>query len=555
MLARLSIRDVVLIERLDLSFHGSLSVLTGETGAGKSILLDALGLALGDRGQAGLVRAGAERAQVSAEFELKPGHPALRLLAEREIEAESPLILRRVLGADGRSRAFVNDQPVSIGLLAELGALLVEIHGQHETRGLLDPATHRDLLDTAGGHAALVERTATAHAALSAAERAETEAREALAQARRDQDFLRHAVEELDALRPEPGEDAALAAERRFLMSGEKLREALEGAGDALSGETDFVGALNRALRLLERHRDDAGGRLDAAIGALGRAAAEAADAAQEIAAAAEAIGGDPGRLAAVEDRLFALRALARKHNVGADALAVLADDLRERLAAIDDSDAALARLAAATARAREDFVAAAKSLSAARVKAAKALDARVARELPPLKLDKARFATRLDALTPEQWGPSGGERVSFELAANPGSPPGPLHRVASGGELARVMLALRVVLAAAGAAPTLVFDEVDSGISGATAAAVGERLARLGAEMQVLVVTHSPQVAARGLQHLRVAKATARDSTATSVAELAPDERREEIARMLAGARITDEARAAADKLLAGGA
>lgn len=554
MLARLSIRDVVLIERLDLSFHGSLSVLTGETGAGKSILLDALGLALGDRGQAGLVRTGAERAQVSAEFELDAGHPAFALLAEREIDADGPLILRRVLGADGRSRAFVNDQPVSIGLLSELGALMVEIHGQHETRGLLDAATHRVLLDAAGGHGDLALRTVTAHKALTEAEQAEAAARAELAQALRDQEFLRHALDEIDAFKPEPGEEETLADERRFLMSGEKLREALETAAGAIAGETDFVGALNRALRLLERQRNDAGGRLDAAIAALNRAVAEAADAAAEIEAAGRALHGDPGRLARIEDRLFALRGLARKHDVAPGALAELAESLRARLAAIDDSDAALGRLAAATAHARKTFKDAAGALSAARVKAAKALDAKVGKELPPLKLEKARFATRLDPLPEDQWGPAGAERVSFELAANPGSAPGPLNRVASGGELARIMLALRVVLAGGGAAPTLVFDEVDSGISGATAAAVGERLARLGREMQVLVVTHSPQVAARGLQHLRVAKSSAKNLTATNVAELAADERREEIARMLAGAHITDEARAAADKLLAGG-
>jgi DNA repair protein RecN (Recombination protein N) len=555
MLTRLSIRDVVLIERLDLSFHGSLSVLTGETGAGKSILLDALGLALGDRGQASLVRSGAERAQVTAEFDLSPDHPALTLIAAREIAAETPLILRRVLGADGRSRAFVNDQPVSIGLLGEVGALLVEIHGQHETRGLLNPATHRAVLDTAGGHGALVDRTIAAHAALVAAERAEAEACDTLAAARRDDDYIRHAVAELESFRPEPGEEAALDAERRFLMAGGKMREALESAHQVLSGEADVEDALSRALRLLDRHRADAAGRFDAALGALERAAAEAADAVREIAGAGAALGNDASRVDMVEERLFALRALARKHDVAADDLAGLADRLRARLAALNDEEATLKRLTAATAEARAAFRDAAGALGKARARAATALDAAVARELPPLKLDKARFITRLDSLSEDHWGPSGAERVGFELATNPGSPPGPLQRVASGGELARVMLALRVVLAGAAAAPTLVFDEVDSGISGATAAAVGERLARLGTDMQVLVVTHSPQVAARGVQHLRVEKTSARDSTATSVAELAPDQRREEIARMLAGSRITDEARAAADRLLTGGA
>ncbi len=554
MLARLSIRDVVLIERLDLAFHGSLSVLTGETGAGKSILLDALGLALGDRGASGLVRPGAERAQVTAEFDLPDGHPVLALLAERDIAAETPLILRRTLGADGRSRAYVNDQPVSIGLLAELGAELVEIHGQHETRGLLNPATHRALLDAAGDNGALAARVATAWDTLRTAEQAEHTARDELDAARRDQEFLRHAVDELTRFAPQPGEEESLAAERRFLMAGTRLGEALEAAHRDLSEETDVEGAISRALRALERVAGDAGGRFDAAIAALTRAAAESADAVAEVAAAGATLEADPGRLVRAEERLFELRALARKHDVAPDRLADHAETLARRLAAIDDSDSALARLAEATARAKTAYAAAAKSLTASRARAAKALDAAMTRELPPLKLEKAKFATRLEPLGEDQWGPTGAERVSFEIATNPGAAAGPLHRIASGGELARVMLALRVVLAGGGAVPTLVFDEVDSGISGATAAAVGERLARLGTTVQVLVVTHSPQVAARGMQHLRVEKTTAKNATQTHVAELAPAERREEIARMLAGARITDEARAAADKLLAGG-
>jgi DNA repair protein RecN (Recombination protein N) len=553
MLTRLSIRDVVLIERLDLVFHGSLSVLTGETGAGKSILLDALGLTLGDRGQAGLIRPGADRAQATAEFDLALDHPALKFLAEHDIEADSPLILRRALTADGRSRAYVNDQPVSIGLLAELGSILVEIHGQHETRGLLNPANHRALLDAAGGHGKLVTSVANAHDAMRAAELAEIDARTALEAARRDQEFLRHAVEELDQFAPEAGEEDSLANERRFLMAGAKLTEALETASREVSEATDVEGALNRALRAIDRHKDEAAGRFDAAIAALSRAAAESADAIAEIATAGQSLNSDSGRQDQVEERLFALRALARKHGVPADALAAHAESLRAKLAAIDDSDAAIKTLTAAALKTRAAYEKAAKALTQARTKAARVLDSAITKELPPLKLEKAVFATKLETLTKEAWGPAGAERVHFEIAANPGSPPGPLHRVASGGELARIMLALRVVLAGDSAVPTLVFDEVDAGISGATAAAVGERLSRLGSEVQVLVITHSPQVAARGVQHLRVEKNSANDVTATSVAELAPAERREEIARMLAGARITDEARAAADKLLAG--
>ncbi len=553
MLTRLSIRDVVLIERLDLAFHGSLSVLTGETGAGKSILLDALGLALGDRGQAGLVRAGAERAEVTAVFDLPDNHPALKVLAEREIEAESPLIARRVLGADGRSRAFINDQPVSIGLLADIGAELVEIYGQHETRGLLNAATHRDLLDAAGGLEAEAAKVATTADAWREAARIEQETRAELEAARRDVEFLRHAVSEIEAFAPQTGEEETLADERRFLMAGEKLREALKAAAAQLSDDADVEGAINRALHLLERVQGDAAGRFDAAIGALSRAAAECADARNEIDAAGQALGADANPLREVEDRLFALRALARKHDVAPDNLAAHGDGLRARLDAIDDSDGALKGLAAATTKAREAFNAAAGKLSKGRAKAAKLLDAAIMKELAALKLEKAQFMTRLDPLAESDWGRGGAERVSFEIAANPGAPAGPLNKVASGGELARVMLSLRVVLAGNGAVPTLVFDEVDSGISGATAAAVGERLARLGHDMQVLVVTHSPQVAARGVQHLRVEKSGTQKNTATSVSELTPSDRREEIARMLAGASITDEARAAADKLLAG--
>jgi DNA repair protein RecN (Recombination protein N) len=553
MLTRLSIRDVVLIERLDLAFHGSLSVLTGETGAGKSILLDALGLALGDRGQAGLVRAGAERAEVTAVFELPDDHPALTLLAEREIGAENPLITRRVLGNDGRSRAFINDQPVSIGLLADVGAELVEIHGQHETRGLLNAATHRDLLDAVGGLKAEAAKVATAADAWRAAQKREEETRNELEAARRDVEFLRHAVSEIETFSPRAGEEETLADERRFLMAGEKLRDALKGAAAQLSDDVDVEGAINRALRGLERVQGDAAGRFDAAVAALSRAAAECADARAEIEAAGLALGSEANPLSEVEDRLFALRGLARKYDVAPDDLAAHGEALRTRLDAIDDSDGALKNLAAATKKARETFVDAAGKLTKGRTRAAKVLDTAIMKELAALKLEKARFGTRLDPLAEADWGRGGAERVSFEIAANPGAPAGPLNKVASGGELARVMLSLRVVLAGNGAVPTLVFDEVDSGISGATAAAVGERLARLGNEMQVLVVTHSPQVAARGGQHLRVAKSGAKNSTATSVAELVPGERREEIARMLAGASITEEARAAADKLLAG--
>ncbi len=554
MLRRLSIRDVVLVDRLDLDFTGSLGVLTGETGAGKSILLDALGLAMGARADNRLIRTGADRAQVTAEFELPEDHPALGTLAERDLPVETTLILRRVVGRDGRSRAYVNDEPVSAGLLGTLAAELVEIHGQHETQGLLNAATHRSLLDSFAAHASLIEAVALAWRALSAARMTEAEARAALQDALRDEELLRHQVAEIEAFAPEPGEEERLAGERRFLAAGAKLAQSLQDAEAGLTADGGVDTVLNRALKALERTRDDAEGRFDAAMAALERAAMEAADALSEVRNAATTLTGEPGRLAQVEDRLFALRALARKHEVAPDALADHGVALAARLSAIEDSDAELDRLAKATAEAQDAYDKAAERLSASRTKAARKLETAMGRELAPLKLEKARFTVALLPLDAENRGADGAERVVFEIAANPGADPGPLNKIASGGELARIMLALRVILAGQGTAPTLVFDEVDSGISGATADAVGERLARLGLRLQVLVVTHSPQVAARGDQHWRVAKQGTTRKTATTVEELASAERREEIARMLAGATVTDEARAAADKLLAGG-
>ncbi|HSR56299.1 MAG TPA: DNA repair protein RecN [Alphaproteobacteria bacterium] len=555
MLRRLSIRDVVLVDRLELNFTGSFGVLTGETGAGKSILLDALGVALGARAESRLIRSGADKAQVSATFELPDDHPALGLLTERDLPVDETLILRRVVGTDGRSRAYVNDEPVSAGLLASLAAVLVEIHGQHETQGLLNTATHRALLDGFAGHGELLARVREAWEALSAARMAEAASRTAIAEAKRDEELLRHEVAEIEALEPQPGEEERLADERRFRMAGEKLAQSLQDAEAGLTADTGVESAINVALRALERSRGDAAGRFDAAIAALERAAMEAADALGEIRDAAATLTGEPGRLSEVEDRLFALRAVARKHEVSADELARHGAELAARLAAIEDSDAELGRLAKARQAAEDAYATAAKRLSASRAKAAAGLETSMSKELPPLKLEKARFRVTLSPLDEQNLGAEGAERVMFEIAANPGSEPGPLNKVASGGELARIMLALRVVLAADGTVPTLVFDEVDSGISGATADAVGERLARLGTRLQVLVVTHSPQVAARGDQHWRVEKQGGKKTTATRVEELAIGDRREEIARMLAGATVTDEARAAADRLLTGGA
>ncbi len=553
MLLGLSIRDVVLIDRLDLEFSGGLSALTGETGAGKSILLDALGLALGARGDSALVRKGAQAAVVTAAFDLPAAHPVVMRLRDQDMAPDGPLLLRRTLAADGRSRAFVNDQPVSAGLLRELGEALVEIHGQFDNQGLLDSATHRQALDLHGGLAGEAAKLAELFAVWRAAVASEDEARAEAARAESDQDYLRHALAELDALDPKPGEEQELAARRALLSAREKLSEALNAAIGELTQHKGATGALRAAQRHLERVAQPAQGRLDGAIAALDRAAIEAGEAAAQVEQAGAALDLDTGDLERAEERLFALRGMARKHRVEVDGLPALRDDIARTLAAIDDHEGRRARLAAAARQTRDAYVDAARRLSTARAGAAAKLDRAVAKELPPLKLEKAVFRTRGEALPESAWGVHGIERIVFEVATNPGSDPGPLDKIASGGELARFMLALKVVLARSGATPTMVFDEVDSGIGGAAAAAVGERLARLASGVQVLVVTHSPQVAARADHHWRVSKKSAKGAVVTIVESLDDAARREEIARLLSGAKITEAARAAADSLLAG--
>ena len=539
MLVSLAIRDVVLIERLDVAFEPGLGVLTGETGAGKSILLDSLGLALGARSDSGLVRAGTAQLSVTAAFEVAATHPVRALLAEQGIAvAGEPVTLRRTVAADGRSRAFLNDQAVSVGLLRQAGDLLVEIHGQFESTGLLDQASHRGILDAYGaldGQRAVVRAAWRAWRAASAT-RAAAEA-------------------ELAALDPKPGEEATLAERRTTLMHGEKLLEGMNAAFAALTRTPTIAASLQTARRALERVADKAEGRLAPVIGALERAADEAEEAATLLEKASHQIDLDPRALEAVEERLFALRAAARKHATPVDGLAALRRRLADQLAALDSGGDALAKLAAGERSARATYIETARTLGKARGQAGAGLDSAVAAELPPLKLDKASFRTRVEAGDEESWSDAGMDRVAFEVATNPGAAPGPLAKIASGGELARFMLALKVVLARLSPVPTIVFDEVDSGIGGAVAAAVGERLARLAREeLQVLVVTHSPQVAARGASHWRVAKEhTAAGTVATRIDRLDGDARREEIARMLAGAHITDQARAAADSLLVG--
>ena len=557
MLAALAIRDVVLIDRLDLAFEPGLSVLTGETGAGKSILLDALGLALGERADSALVRHGCANASVTAEFDLPDGHRIDALLQEADLDSrDGPLILRRVLSADGRSRAYVNDQPTSVGLMRRLGDALVEIQGQFEQRGLLDPTTHRVTLDAFAGAAAATDAVADAWSAWRQIRARLDEARRDLEAARRDEEYLRHAVDELDRLAPEAGEEVRLAETRTVLVNAESVIEALNAAAGALGGDPDpAAGAessIGRARRSLERIAERAGGRLDAALAALDRATAEVQEAEAEIRSAASDIEADSSRLAEVDDRLHALREVARKHGVDTDQLPEVHRRIADHLAALDGKGGELGALTAAEASARSTFLEAAEALGTARRKAAARLDAAILRELPPLKLEKARFQTTITALEESQWGPAGIDAVAFQVATNPGTPAGPLSKIASGGELSRFLLALKVVLAETSPVPTLVFDEVDSGVGGAVAAAVGDRLARLADGLQILVVTHSPQVAAQGAHHWHVAKQIEGDSTATRVARLDDPQRREELARMLSGAAITAEARAAADSLLA---
>lgn len=553
MLTALSVRDVVLIEALDLEFGPGLLALTGETGAGKSILLDALGLALGGRGEAGLVRTGTPTASVTAEFAVAADHPARALLAENGLEATGPILLRRTLKADGGGRAFAQDVAVGVGLLRELGGLLVEIHGQHDERGLLRAQGHRDLLDQFGGHEAQAADVAAAWQALAEARARETAHATDASAAEREREWLEHAVEELGKLKPEPGEEATLAEERAAMQKGARLAGDIDAVFMLLGGSDGALAQLRQASRRLERIGDEQP-ELGLALAALDRAGGEGAEAEQALEAAANALAFDPMRMETVETRLFELRALARKHRVDPDTLAQLAEDLAAKLEAITDNEGRAARLAAEVARARATYITLAQSLTTARTAAAARLDTGVAAELAPLKLDTARFRVALAPLPEAQWGAGGQDRAEFEIATNPGAPFAPLIRIASGGELSRFTLALKVALAATRQAATLIFDEIDRGVGGAVASAIGERLARLAAETQVLVVTHSPQVAAAAARQWRIAKAAPDGRAVTGVVPLTATERREEIARMLSGAQVTAEARAQAGRLLGGG-
>jgi len=552
MLIRLSIRDIVLIDRLDIDFAAGLSVLTGETGAGKSILLDSFALALGARGDSGLVRQGAEQGQVTAAFDVPAGHPARAILKANDIPADEELILRRVQFADGRTRAFLNDQPVAVQVLRSVGRALVEIHGQHDDRALVDTATHRLLLDAYGSLEAEAAEVARLWAIRRDAEQQVARHRAEVERAQREADWLRHAADELTQLAPEPGEETALAERRTGMMQAEKVAEDLREAQAVVAGSGSPVPALAAAVRRLERRSAQAPGFIDPAVKALDAALTALDEASHHIDRALATAAFDPHVLERIEERLFALRAAGRKYNAPVDQLAALSASYAADLALIDAGTARLAALEKEAGAAVERYAKAATSLSGRRRDVAETLDKAVNGELKPLKLDQARFSTAITA-TPDSPGPDGIDRVEFWVRTNPGTQPGPLMKVASGGELARFMLALKVVIADRGSAPSLVFDEIDTGVGGAVADAIGARLARLAQRVQVLAVTHAPQVAARADHHYLITKdALAKGKRiATRIAELEPDRRREEIARMLAGAEITVEARAAAERLM----
>ncbi|MGA8583542.1 MAG: DNA repair protein RecN [Roseiarcus sp.] len=552
MLSRLSIRDVVLIDQLDLEFSPGLTILTGETGAGKSILLDALALALGARGDGGLVRHGQPQGQVTAIFDLPKGHAAHALLEGQDIEIGDELILRRVQLADGRTRAYVNDQSVSAQALRTLASALVEIHGQHDERALTDPSTHRALVDAYGGLEPLAGATERAYAALREAERALETERARVAAAEAEADFAAHAHEELTRLAVQPDEEATLAARRQAMMQGEKVVADIRDARDHLTGEAAILPLLHSVSRRLLRRLPQAPGLIEPSVKALDEAieALERANRAVEDAIDASAY--DPHELERCEERLFALRAMGRKHNAPIESLPALAQKFADELAALAAGRSEVNRLEANVNSAGEAYRAAAVALSAARERSARELESAVGAELAPLKLDRAEFSVDLrrdEAI----FAASGYDRVEFFVRTNPGSRPGPLMKVASGGELARFLLAIKVRLAERGTAPTLVFDEIDTGVGGAVADAMGQRLARLSARAQVLAVTHAPQVAARAQNHYRIVKTDVGvgERVATRVSRLGAIERREEIARMLAGAEITREARAAAESLI----
>lgn len=550
MLSRLSIRDIVLIERLDIEFSPGLSVLTGETGAGKSILLDSLSLALGARGDASLVRHGAPQGQVTAVFDVPANHPARAILVDNAIDDDGDIILRRIQASDGRTRVFINDQPASVALMREIGRALVEIHGQHDERALVDPAAHRDLLDSFGGHVGVARECAAAWSYWREAEQALAQHRAKVEAAAREADYLRAAVAELSRLDPQPGEETELADFRAAMMRVEKIATEIKDAQDTLSGQGSPLPQLASLMRRLQRKVPEAPDLLEPVVKSLDEALI-ALDAAQSgVDAALRATEYDPQKLEAAEERLFALRAAARKHNVQVDDLAQLRDAMTADLADLDAGEEKLGVLERQAVEARNAYDRLASQLSELRRAASAALEQAVMAELPALKLERAAFIVEIST-EPDNRRSDGIDQVEFWVRTNPGTRPGPMMKVASGGELSRFLLALKVALADRGSAPTLVFDEIDSGVGGAVSDAIGQRLARLARKVQVLTVTHAPQVAARAGVHFLIAKTGGSDRVVTSVTRMDSGARHEEIARMLAGETITDEARAAAARLL----
>ena len=561
MLASLSIRNFVLIDRLDIDFSRGLCVLTGETGAGKSILLDALGLTIGGRAESSFVRGGSDsglKAMITATFDIPGDHEALARLANNDIEMPDPgepVILRRILTGDGRSRAFVNDQAISAGTLRNIGETLIEIEGQFASHGLLDPSNHRTALDSFGRLEKMVAATRETWNTMTVAEKALETARDEIERIASEGDYLRHVYAEIDEFDPQEGEEKELSEARSLMMNSEKIAESINQSLDTLAGHKGLQTALSKAARSLERANEQAAGTLKAVLESMERTGNEAATTVDLLGDALRSLDQDPAQLERLDERLFGLRALARKHNTSVDSLAELRAEFARKLERLDDADRDLTRLQTEAREARAAYLDTSRRLHDARAKSAGALDKAINKELPHLRLEKAKFATQVTELAETAWSSHGIDNVTFDVTTNPGQPAGPINKVASGGELARLLLALKVALSTSNKVTTLVFDEVDAGVGGATAASVAERLSRLSNGVQVLVVTHSPQVAARGARHLHVMKSIETvdggDNTVTAVTELSTGERREEIARMLAGAKVTEEARAAADRLI----
>ena len=552
MLQSLSIRNVVLIDKLDLDFKSGLSVLTGETGAGKSILLDSLGLVLGNRAETSLIRQGEDKLSVTATFEVKDkNNPLFALCEEYELEVDDEITIKRSLNKDGKGKIFFNDQPISAKLLKELGKYLVEVHGQFDNQGLLNPANHRDVLDAYAGYKNLLAEVKEKFANYKKAKAARLEAENNVAKAKSDEDALRHWVDELEKLNPEKGEEESLSKKRLEMMNAEKIIESLSYAYGALTQGADVQSAIRQAQSAMDKANSLVEGKYDDIVNMLEQALIDVNEAVNELEEASQNVSLNQNELENIESRLFALRGLARKHQTTIDDLPDVLADFKQKLATIELGEEGINELRRAEEQAKTDYIKSATELSSRRKAAALQLDNQVMAELPPLKMEKARFVTIVEKLDESAWNESGFDSVYFTVATNPNSPQGPINKIASGGELARFMLALKVNLAQSSSVSTMIFDEVDAGVGGATAQAVGERLARLAHDVQVLVVTHSPQVASRGNHHFKVEKNTVDNVTTTKVRELNDIERHEEIARMLAGEKITDEARAAARVLI----